>query len=284
MDVATNFPLICQRLFNAPLVLRPEKAEMLRLFMAQRLGAAAPVNFEIIEEDERDTRRAYAVTQGIAIIPICGTLVQKLGSARPWCGMLGYDSIRKNFADALNDPEVDGILLDIDSPGGEVAGCFDLVDAMYGARGIKPVWASINECCCSGAYAVGSIADRMDIAGTGVTGSIGVVWMHVDWSKFNAMKGVDVTYVTYGDRKVDGNPNFPLGDEALARIQAQIDAVGNRFVVTAARNRDLDPDAVEALQAGVFMGADAVKAGLADTVRPIEQTFAAFQTFLANQE
>jgi ClpP class serine protease len=72
---------------------------------------------------------------GVAVIPICGTLVQKLGSLRPYSGMTGYDGIRQAFLTALADPEVNGICLDIDSPGGEVAGCFDLVDEIYNARG-----------------------------------------------------------------------------------------------------------------------------------------------------
>jgi ClpP class serine protease len=71
---------------------------------------------------------------GIAVIPISGTLVQKLGSLRPYSGMTGYDGIRQAFLTAMEDQDVSGICLDIDSPGGEVAGCFDLVDVIYSSR------------------------------------------------------------------------------------------------------------------------------------------------------
>jgi signal peptide peptidase SppA len=286
MDVATHFPLILQRVFNTPLVLRPEKAEMVRLALAERIGVADPSRFAIFDEDERAMtlgggrrveRRGYDVIDNIAIIPICGTLVQKLGQARPWCGMLGYDSIRYNFNTALEDEEVDGILLDIDSPGGEVAGCFDLADAMLAARGTKPVWAHCNEQMCSGAFAVGCTADRIISAGTGVSGSIGVVWMHVDWSQFNADHGLNVTYITRGKRKIDGNPDQPLSDEAAAIIGAQIDAVGERFEALVGRARNIDPKAVLDLQAGVFMGKEANKNRLVDEIMPIDQAFAAFR-------
>jgi ClpP class serine protease len=77
----------------------------------------------------------YDNVLGVAVIPICGTLVQKLGSLRPYSGMTGYDGIRQAFLTAMEDPDISGICLDIDSPGGEVAGCFDLVDVIYGSRG-----------------------------------------------------------------------------------------------------------------------------------------------------
>ena len=48
--------------------------------------------------------------------------MQKLGTLRPYSGMTGYDGIRQNFLEALSDPAVEAIVLDIDSPGGEVAG------------------------------------------------------------------------------------------------------------------------------------------------------------------
>ncbi|MCZ7176509.1 S49 family peptidase, partial [Salmonella enterica] len=77
----------------------------------------------------RDT--GYDVVEGVAVIPIQGTLVQKLGTLRPYSDMTGYDGIRACFLQALNDSDVKAICLDIDSPGGEVAGCFDLADVIY---------------------------------------------------------------------------------------------------------------------------------------------------------
>ena len=158
------------------------------------------------------------------MIQVEGTLVQKLGTLRPYSGMTGYDGIRQNFLEALSDPAVEAIVLDIDSPGGEVAGCFDLVDTIYAARGEKPIWSVLSESAYSAGYAIASAADRIVVPRTGGTGSIGVISMHVDWSQALTEAGVKVTFITYGERKADGHPRFHF--QALTRFQADIDTMG----------------------------------------------------------
>jgi ClpP class serine protease len=90
---------------------------------------------------------------GVAVIQVHGTLVQRCGSLRPYSGMTGYDGLRQNFLTALVDPAAKAIVFDVDSPGGEVAGCFDLVDQIYQARGVKPIGAILSEHAFSAAYA-----------------------------------------------------------------------------------------------------------------------------------
>ena len=70
----------------------------------------------------RARQTGYDLVGPVAVIQVEGTLVQKLGTLRPYSGMTGYDGIRQNFLEALSDPAVEAIVLDIDSPGGEVAG------------------------------------------------------------------------------------------------------------------------------------------------------------------
>jgi signal peptide peptidase SppA len=275
------------RATNRPLLLERGKCDVIMRVLLERNEIAhveggavrllADDDLVVVSEREADAERAgYFIKDGIAVIPIEGTLVQKNYALQPVSGMLGYDGIRANFAAALNDGEVKGILFDVDSPGGEVPGCFDLADDIYRARAIKPVRAAINECSCSAAYALASSASRITIARTGVAGSIGVVWMHVDWSDFNEAHGIKITYMKFGDRKVDGNSDEPLSDEAAESIQAQINAVGEIFVNTVARNRELKVSAVRAQQAAIFQGTDAVAAGLADAIMPIDQAFSQF--------
>ena len=132
-----NLPFLAQRLFNTPLAITPAKAEMVVAALADRLGITklfrpngemlAMSEFGRAEDDEEPDYRYYDVVAGVAIIPISGTLVQKSGYMRPMCGMTGYDGIRANLSMALEDSAVRAIMLDIDSGGGEVSGCFDLV-------------------------------------------------------------------------------------------------------------------------------------------------------------
>ena len=283
---------LAQRLFNTPLAIDPRKAEVVVAALADRLGVAGlsyadnrPRMFD--DPDYGPSRFAapkrqvgYDVVEGIAVVPVIGTLVQKSGSVEPVSGMTGYDVIRTNIAAALADGAVRGIMLDIDSPGGEVAGCFDLVDGIYAARQKKPFWAALNETACSSAYAIASAANVVSVPRTGLTGSVGVIMMHVEWSKALAAGGVAVTVIQYGDRKADGADNMPLSDAAFQRFQANIDTMGELFVATVARNRGLSPDAVRGQQAMTYLGEQGLAAGLADAVMPPDEAFAAFLTNL----
>ncbi|HEM7839808.1 S49 family peptidase [Burkholderia multivorans] len=278
-----RFAHLATRLFNTPLAIRQEKAEVIMAALAERLGVTriarldgAPLRVGAMEDwgdDEfsrpgrvPDTGYDMIADTGVAMIEVQGTLVQKLGTLRPYSGMTGYDGLREAILRAHADPEVKAIVLDIDSPGGEVAGCFDLVDTIYGLRGDKPIWAILTESAYSAAYAIASAADRIIVPRTGGVGSIGVITMHVDWSKALTDAGITVTFITYGDRKADFHPEIPLSKEALEAAQADINAMGELFVNTVARNRNLSADAVRDTQAACFMGANGVSLGLADAV------------------
>ena len=286
---------LAQRMFNVPLIIHPRKAEVVVAALAERIGVGSmmrleidgasmvPMAFDQDDEMAQASRRAprddrgYDLLGDIAVIPVYGTLVQKNGSVRPYWGMTGYDGIRQAMALALDDAGVRKIALDIDSPGGEVAGCFDLVDDIYQARGDKPIWAILNENAFSAAYAIASAADRVIVPRTGGTGSIGVICMHVDFSRAIDAAGLKVTFITSrgADRKADGHPEIPLSPEALAAIEADIDAMGDLFCDTVGRNRGLAANAVRDLAAATFLGPKGVAVGLADAVMPPGQAFRA---------
>lgn len=275
-----NLPLLAQRVFNTPVAIHPAKAEVIVAALAQKLGLtnlsvegrapradAYPFGPENGLQDD-DADHGYDMHGPVAIIPVTGTLVQKSSYLRPDSGLTGYNSIRTVFEAAMADDEVEAIVLDVDSPGGEVAGCFDLADWIYSQRGKKPIWAILTENAYSAAYALASSCDKLIVPRTGGTGSIGVICMHVDMSKWLAREGFAVTLVQYGARKSDGNEFQPISTEALRRAQADIDALGALFDATAARNRKIDKARVKSFQAGTFLGAKGVDAGLADAVMP----------------
>lgn len=285
-----NFPHLATRLFNTPLAITPHKAELIIAALAERLGVTRLVrhdgtmlafddynDFGGVDRDCDDPiqRKGYDIVDGIAVIPIIGTLVHRLGTLRPYSGMTGYDGIQQNFLLALEDPSVKAIVFDVDSPGGEVAGCADLADVIYRARGQKPVWAILGESAWSAAYWLASACDRVTVPRTGGTGSIGVICMHVDFSKALSQGGITVTLLHYGARKADGADVAPLSKEARDRFMADITASGELFVATVARNRRLSADAVRAQQATTFQGKNGVVAGLADAVMAPHEAFGA---------
>ncbi|EOI6865263.1 S49 family peptidase [Yersinia enterocolitica] len=268
-----NLPHLAQRLFNTPLALHPHKAEVVMAALTDRFGLTriqSSADWGGEEEDDFFSRKGrdcgYDVIEGVAVIPIQGTLVQKLGTLRPYSGMTGYDGIRASFLTAMNDSEVKAICLDIDSPGGEVAGCFDLVDEIYAARGAKPIWAILSENAYSAAYALASAADRIIVPRTGGVGSIGVIVMHVDWSQRIKSDGVQVTIITFGSRKAESNPWEPLSEEARKSIQSDVDEMGRLFVSTVSRNRGIAERTIRDTEAACFLAADGVQLGLADQV------------------
>lgn len=276
--MSNTLPLLAQRVFNTPLAIHPAKAEIIISALADRLGIsrihAPAMQFDDDSFSRSKNNGGYEITpDGVAIIQIYGTLVQKLGTLKPYSGMTGYDGIRQNFITALLDPAVKAIMLDVSSPGGEVSGCFDLVDEIYSARGDKPIWAVLDDAAYSAAYALASAADVITVPRTGGTGSIGVIWMHVDWSKALASNGLNVSILTFGDKKADGHPEIPLSDEARARFQSDIDAMGQLFADTVARNRGITSSAVVATQAGTYLGKSGVDAGLADSVLAPDEAY-----------
>lgn len=282
-------PRLAQKIFNTPLAIHPRKAEIVLAALSDRLGITqmvrlngTPITPSMMEDDEygfaepgSNPRTGYDMIGPVAMIDIQGTLVQKLGCLRPWSGMTGYDGIRQNLFTALGDPKVEAIVLNIDSPGGEVAGCFDLVDTIYGMRGNKPIWAILDESAYSAAYAIASAADKIYVPRTGGVGSIGVIAAHVDFSQALATAGVKVTFITYGDFKADGHAEIPLSEEAYERFKADITTMGELFAETVARNRNIAAATVRDTKAATFMGAKGVALGLADEVAAPDAAFRA---------
>ena len=278
----SRFPFLAQRLFNVPLAITPQKAEIVTAALAERMGVTSITRANgaamMMEDDDYDgvpraEMRPCETVAGVTLIRVQGTLVNRLGCLQPYSGMTGYDGIRQNLMTALADPNVRAIAFDIDSPGGEVSGCFDLADTIYAARGIKPMWAMLNDAAYSAAYAIASACDHITVPRTGGTGSVGVICMHVDMSKALEKAGIAVTMIQYGARKADGSDAAPLSDPALERFQADVNAMGDLFVATVARNRRMNAADVKATEAATYMGASGVALGFADAVAAPDEAF-----------
>ncbi|MDK9720398.1 MAG: S49 family peptidase [Rhodospirillales bacterium] len=264
----TDLPHIASRLFATPLLVAKPKLDVILNVIGPRLGGAS------VDDLPRLPSREIEITpEGIAIIPVVGTLVARSSYLAAASGLTSYSEIGDVIESAATDPRVRGLLLDIDSPGGEVGGLFDLVDRIVSVseQTGKPVWAVANEAALSAAYAIACAADVLIVTQTGEAGSIGVVAVHVDESNADRQAGMNWTFIQAGDKKTDGNPHAPLSSEARADIQADVDGLYERFVSLVAKRRELSPVAVRATQAGVYRGDIAVQAGLANRVGTLRQ-------------
>jgi signal peptide peptidase SppA len=176
----------------------------------------------------------------------------------------------------MSDPSVRGVVLDVDSPGGEVGGLFDLVEQIQAIRdaSAKPLWAVANECALSAAYAIASTADQLYVTRTGEVGSIGVVAMHIDESGADAKAGLAWTFVFAGTQKIDGNAHEPLSERARATIQADVDRLYSEFCALVSVNRGLTSEAARGTNAAIYRGELAIRAGLADRMGTLDLAIA----------
>ena len=202
----------------------------------------------------------------VAVVKINGTLFQRAWESWWWGSYDGYDAIVQRIQTALASAQVDAVVLQIDSPGGFVAGCFDAVRAIRTSALTvdKPIVAFADEMACSAAYALASSASKIVVPSTGVLGSIGVVRAVYDQSKMLSDWGLAVHLITSGKAKADGHPAIPLSDEARARMQSEVDQLADIFAAEVAATRPLEQKAIRGLEAQTFIGQRAIDAGLAD--------------------
>ena len=271
------------RMLNTPLLIRPDDAGPITSAIAASFGLAAagdglqaPPPSRLVQlHPGRVMRAGYDVAEGVAVIQVQGVLVQRLGTLRPSGGMTGYDGIRQNLLAALVDKAVRAIVLHIDSSGGEVGGCFDLADQIRAVRGVKPIWAILDESAHSAAYALASAAERVTVPRTGYAGSIGAIAMLADMSRALKRGGVAVHFVTYGARKAEeARATFNgVSPDLLARMQKEIDAVGEIFGATVRRNRGISAGLIRRHEGASFLGRAAVEQGLVDAVMAPDEAF-----------
>ena len=274
----TSLVHLASRVYGTPLLIARAKLDTLLAVLGPRIGLA-PTELALPAVTPTASDPVPTVP-GIAIIPIHGTLVRRALGLDAMSGLTSYARIAADLDAALASPDVVGILLDIDSPGGEAGGVFELADRIRAASAAKPVWAHAGDSAFSAAYALASAAQRVTLAQTGGVGSIGVIALHIDQSVRNAQNGLSVTALYAGAHKNDATPHAPLTPQATDALQTEIDRLYALFVDHVAAMRGLDAAAVRATEAALFFGEDAVTAGLADAVAPFDAVLADFATSL----
>ncbi|WP_306133068.1 S49 family peptidase [Roseivivax marinus] len=291
-------PQIAARVFHTPLLVAPAKAAAFALGFGPRLtgaevevvGAEVSASAQLApqaslldgrteEELRSGARSGYRLVDGIAVIPVTGTLVHRRTWLGEFSGETSYEALSAEIMTAAENPGVRGIALEIDSFGGEVAGCFSLADQVRAAREAKPVWAFVSDHAFSAGYAIASQASRIVMPRTAGVGSIGVIAMHADFSQQLEAMGVQVTVISAGSHKADGNPYEPLPESVRASLSAEMEELRAIFAETVGAGRGARLDAAGALatEAATYLGEAAVQAGLADEVANPREAFERFR-------
>lgn len=293
---------VMRRLFNAPLQVLPDTAAIVigavgkRYDIEQLLFAgegrtlsigelearASAARVEISARGNIDQRapklaaeQLMPVIDNVAHIEVRGETVAENGIG-PMSGFTGYDGIRAQVIAADADPSVRGLLLDINSPGGEVDSLYECVGSLMGRRGTKPMRAVIRGTGASAAYALAACADEITINALGMAGSVGTIAMHADFSQQLEQEGVRVTLITAGAHKADANPFEPLPPKVRDRIAALVNLANDQFIAHVAEARSLSQDQVRGQQAQLYRGEEAVQAGLVNKVMSWADSIAEF--------
>lgn len=266
---------ILSHIINKPLLITPEKLQAIYSVISREkfseLDLVSTISPLAAAGEARQPNPAAA---NVAVIPIIGSLAHRSRGFLGSSGIRTYQAIREDFDRALADNEIDAIMFDIESNGGEVAGCFDLVDHIYKSRGIKPIGAHANEVAYSAGYALFSAVEKTYVTRTSGVGSVGVIMLHVDQSKFNKKMGIKVTPIYSGSHKNDFSPHQPISEGTLTELQQRVDETRALFAQTVARNRNLKLDQVLNTEAGLFQGTEAVKVGFADHMMTWQEALA----------
>lgn len=279
------------RLLNQPLLIEPKIGELILRLLAPRFGIgelaveepggglrvetlSGTGHGDVVQPEIRN-QREYRVDQGVATIPVVGELANRGYRLQPMSGLTSYHAISRQLDLAMADQEVRGVLLDVDSPGGEL-GCMELGERIRSLSDQKPIWALADNLAASAAYAIGVGASRLVATPHAQVGSVGVIAVHTDLTAALEQKGVRATIVRAGARKAEGNSLESLSDATRADWQAQLDAVREDFVKLVANLRSIAQRDVRGTEAAVLSASDAKELGFVDAVQPRSDAIAEF--------
>lgn len=209
-----------------------------------------------------------ATRQGdVAIVPLEGPMFRRANLFTEISGATSTEQFAQDFQAAIDNPGIMGVVLDLSTPGGEAAGVNEIANAIFAARGLKPIVAYVGDMAASGGYWIASAADRIVMDATAIVGSIGVVSRYVKRPDSPGVRVTEIVSSQSPNKRLD-----PETDAGRLDIQRQVDAIAQVFVDTVARNRGVDPAVVidRFGAGGVQVGAEAVARGMADAIGSLQ--------------
>jgi signal peptide peptidase SppA len=221
--------------------------------------------------DGKIMKNVVEMAEDVSIIEVGGVIGRKFSVMLNNCGVTSVDVLESIVTEAMNNPKVKGIFLDIDSPGGTVQGVPEAARVIAAAAAVKPVVAWTGGMMCSAAYWLAAGCDAVFCTESADVGSIGVYSAFLDSSRAYEAAGYGIELFTTGKYKGMGIPGRPLTEEQKAIIQGDVDEIYDWFTGWVSSNRNVD----EALFEGQsVLGPAAAKAGLADGIKSRSEALA----------
>jgi signal peptide peptidase SppA len=269
-----NKSYVLQAFVETPWAILPNKLAVLEEIVARHVSGEK-LDADEIQSRIHGARRPQDRRVGsVAVLPLFGTIFPRANMMTDVSGATSAERFGAQFSELVNDPNIDAIVLDVDSPGGQVDGIEELSTQIFDARGQKPIVAVANHTMASAAYWIGTAADEIVVTPSGEVGSIGVFAVHRDISRALEQGGIKISLISQGKHKVEGNPYEPLAEEARAAIHERVSEYYDAFVNSIARNRGIEQENVRnGFGEGRVVGArQAVELGMADRVGTLEET------------
>jgi signal peptide peptidase SppA len=270
-------PIRTEAVYDAPWAILPSALAAIRDW------AADPSTQIALMRQEQEPRPPSG---SVAVIPVYGVIEHRSDWMMEMFGGVSIDGLRESLHAALTDPGVRAVVLDIDSPGGTVAGVTEFAAEVRAARGgTKPIVAVANTLAASAAYWLASQADEVVVTPSGSVGSVGVYAIHQDASRMLDEMGITTTIISAGPHKTEANEFEPLTDEARSDIQTRVDGSYSRFLGDVAAGRRVAVETVEAEFGGgrVLDAEAALAAGMVDRVETLGQTITRMGTAIGRR-
>lgn len=260
-----SYPHIYHKVFNEPWLIEPS---------AHRAICTALANHQsepLIEGDPRfrdsvkvmgqDVKLDYFHRMGtIARVPIEGIIGKHMSLMETICGGCDLAVVQKGLEQAIADPDIETIVLDINSPGGTVTGVPEFAAMVRRAREVKQVFTFTETLMCSAAMWIGAQAEMIFATPSARVGSIGVYRTWLDDSAALAQDGLKRELFEAGAHKAAGLR--PITEEERALFQAEVDQIHADFKAEVLSQRPGVPDT--AMQGLVYWGESAQANGLVD--------------------
>ena len=252
-----------------PLAILESKLDEINTFLSARLQEKVLTAYTDKKENDSGKFKIIKTKFGnsIAVIQVYGILSRRMNMITQFSGGTSTELLSKDILTAIKSS--DGIILDIDSPGGEVGGVMETAKLIHkiSIEHNKPIIAYIPDIGASGAYWLASAANQIYISATASVGSIGVVTTHYDFSEKNKADGIIKTDVYSGKYKRIAGENKPLSKEGYEYLQEMTDDIYTVFVKNIAENRNISiDDALKMANGRIFIGQKAIDIGLAEGI------------------
>lgn len=261
-------------IINGPWAITPEMYNEIRSIYAKHLRGEK-IDIKDIETKTGKTlqnkEQGYEVINNTAIIPIEGVIAKRMNLFMEISGGVSTQLIERDIRNALEDSDIEKIILHIDSPGGTVDGTFELANFIFEQKGKKPLIVYTDGIMASAAYAIASASDAIYISGdTTQVGSIGVVAAHEDYSKMEEKIGIKTTEIYSGRYKRIVSQYAPLSEDGRRTMQEEVDYLYSVFIDAVAKFRGTtSEDVLNRMSTDskrIFIGYQAINAGLVDGV------------------